>query len=83
MPFHERMDMLQMVELSRSVDATQAYFMELASINDREEITVTFKDKPPYVTVFLGKGPNAPIGMGNSVATAILDAMKSQKKQPL
>ena len=66
--------MIDMMALSRHIDCAQEYFMNVAK-NRGDEITLTFKNESPYVTVFLGKGAEAPMGMGDSVAAALSDAM--------
>lgn len=64
-----------MIRLSKTIDDAQEYFMALAE--NHTEVTLTFKNTAPFVTVFLGNGPHAKIGFGSSVAGALLDAMKS------
>lgn len=62
-----------MVRLAQSMDDAQAYFMMLAERH--EEVTFTVKNEAPFVTAFLGKGPEAKIGFGPSFAAAMGDAM--------
>lgn len=66
-------DLKGLVKTAVSLNNTQEYFMMVAKTYG--EVTVTYKNEPPYVTIFLGKGPEAPIGLGNSVAEAILEIM--------
>lgn len=70
-------DLNELMKIFVSMKNTQEYFMMVAEKS--EEVTLTFKNEPPYVTIFLGKGPEAPIGVGNSVAEAILDVMEQRR----
>jgi hypothetical protein len=68
------MDIVKMIQLARSMDNAQEYLMLVAK--NHGEITLTFKNEIPFVTIFLGKGPEAKIGFGNSVAGAIANALE-------
>lgn len=66
----------ELVALSHSIDDTQAYLMSLS--RTWGEVTLTIKPEAPVITVFLGKGSEALIGFGSSVALALKSAMDSQ-----
>lgn len=70
---------IDLLQLSQTIDDAQFYFMSVAK-NHGGEITVTFKTETPYVTVFVGAGPESLIGMGSSVPAALLAAINDRNK---
>ena len=69
----------ELARLSMSVDDAQEFFMKMAE--NHKEITLTFKNEEPFVTVFLNKGKDVLIGFGNSVAVAVQDALAQRKRR--
>ena len=68
----------ELIHLSNSIDTAQAYLMNLAEKHGGE-VTLTIKNEAPFVTVFLGKGSEAPIGFGSSVAAALANAVENNE----
>lgn len=77
---HKTPSATDMIGLAMAVDKAQAYFMALAL--NHEEITLSFKNEQPFVTAFVGKGPDAKIGFGPSVAHAIGSAIYGDNFKP-
>jgi hypothetical protein len=67
-------NLMKLVTLSTSMDNAQAYLLAIAG-NHGEEVTVSVRTYEPHIVIFLGKGPEAPMGMGNSIAAAISNAL--------
>lgn len=66
-------NLAHIMRLGNSVTDATAYFIAMAGNHDGK-LTITFSCESPRVTVFLGDGPEAPIGFGESVPEALADA---------